>query len=163
VPPTVPPDLSAVRVRSAVPDDLDALVELENVTFDYERMSARQLRRHIDNPSALVLVARNNGSLIGSAVLFFRKGSRVARLYSIAIAQGARGRGLGEMLLKAAESAAHRRGARDLRLEVRRDNAGAQGLYEKLGYRPFGVRRRYYDDGHDALRYEKRLARTHAI
>ena len=156
--PSAPP--AAVRVRAAVPDDLAALVALENRTFDTDRLSARQWRRHIDNPSVQVLVARSNGHLLGSAVVFFRRSSRVARLYSIAIDAAARGRGFGEMLLAAAERAAVRRGSAELRLEVRRDNAAAQRLYEKLGYRAFGLRPGYYEDGHDAVRYRKALTRS---
>jgi len=147
----------AVRIRRAVAGDLDALVELENSVFDYDRMSARQLRHHLHNPAAEVIVATRAGALIGSAVLFLRKGSRVARLYSIAVARGARGQGHGETLLKEAERAARHRGAPVLRLEVKADNTGAQHLYERLGYRRFGIRHAYYNDGHDAIRYEKRL------
>ena len=43
------------------------------------------------------------------------------------------------------------------RLEVRDSNHGAIGLYEKLGYRKFGVISHYYEDKHDALRFEKRI------
>jgi ribosomal-protein-alanine N-acetyltransferase len=47
--------------------------------------------------------------------------------------------------------------ARDLRarvmtLEVRLSNAAARGLYAKFGFRPVGIRPRYYsDNGEDAL------------
>ena len=44
------------------------------------------------------------------------------------------------------------RGARDATLEVRVSNVAARRLYEKFGFRPVGVRPRYYsDDGEDAL------------
>jgi ribosomal-protein-alanine N-acetyltransferase len=37
-------------------------------------------------------------------------------------------------------------------LEVRRSNSGALALYERLAFKPAGVRRRYYaDNGEDAL------------
>src|SRR5690606_15488144 len=37
-------------------------------------------------------------------------------------------------------------------LEVRRSNTGAMELYRRLGFRPAGVRRRYYqDNGEDAI------------
>jgi ribosomal-protein-alanine N-acetyltransferase len=39
-----------------------------------------------------------------------------------------------------------------LTLEVRRSNTGAIALYERLGFRAAGVRRRYYqDNGEDAI------------
>lgn len=149
--------MTDTHIRRATIDDLAALVELENATFALERMSARQLRRHLESLSAEVFVATREHQVIGAAILFFRRASHVARLYSIAVAAGARGNGIGEGLLAAAEQAARRRGSRALRLEVRSDNVGAQRLYERHGYRHFGVHSAYYEDGHDARRYEKTL------
>lgn len=148
---------SEVHIRRATSGDLAALVELENAAFAVERMSARQLRRHLESLSADVLVAIRERRVVGAAVLFFRRANHVARLYSIAVADSERGHGIGEALLAAAEQAARRRGSRTLRLEVRVDNAAAQRLYERRGYRRFGTRAGYYEDGQDALRYEKAL------
>jgi [ribosomal protein S18]-alanine N-acetyltransferase len=44
-----------------------------------------------------------------------------------------------------------------MRLEVHEHNTRAIGRYEKSGYRPFGRLHRYYDDGGDALRFDKPL------
>jgi ribosomal protein S18 acetylase RimI-like enzyme len=150
--------MPSVRVRRATLGDLGALVELENSTFAVERMSARQLRRHLESLSAQVLVAVRERRVVGAAVLFFRRGGNVARLYSIAVAAGERGHGTGAALLVAIERAALKRSSRALRLEVRSGNAVAQRLYERQGYRRFGRRSAYYEDGEDALRYEKRFA-----
>jgi ribosomal-protein-alanine acetyltransferase len=147
-----------VRIRRATPGDLAVLVELEQASFARERMSARQIGRHLDSLSAEVLVAVRDHQIVGAAILFYRRTSRVARLYSIAVAASERGRGIGEALLDAAEDHARRRGRPLLRLEVRLDNAVAQRLYERHGYHRFGTYRAYYEDGHDALRYEKALA-----
>ena len=155
--PDHPAHPSAPRIRRATTEDLAALVELENASFALDRMSERQWRRHLDSLSAEVFVATRERRLVGAAVLFFRRGSRVARLYSIAVAARARGHGIGERLLEIAENSARQRGARAIRLEVRADNAGAQRLYERGGYRRFGLHRGYYEGGHDALRYEKPL------
>lgn len=152
------PTDSALRIRRAVAADLDALVTLEQRSFSHDRLSRAQYRRHLDSDSALVLVANGARYLCGSAVLFFRRGTRVARLYSLATAPEARGRGLGTVLLAAAEQAAHRHHCRCLRLEVRTDNAAAIRLYECHGYVRTGRRAGYYEDGSDAWRYEKPLA-----
>ena len=40
---------------------------------------------------------------------------------------------------------------RFLSLEVRRGNRAALRLYRRHGYRPVGMRPRYYDDGEDAI------------
>jgi ribosomal-protein-alanine N-acetyltransferase len=144
-------------VRRAGPADLSALVALEQASFSYDRMSPRQFRRHLGNPAAAVLVAEDTSALLGSALLFFRRGATVARLYSLATSAAARGRGIGKALLQAAEDEARRRGAQRLRLEVRRDNAPAVQLYDSRSYRRIAALPAYYDDGADAWRYEKSL------
>ncbi len=152
------PATASVRVRRAETSDLDDLVTLEDRTFDSDRMSREQYRRHLDSDSALVLVASaNHRNFLGTAVLFFRKGSGVARLYSLATQPEARGKGVGSALLDAAAHAARRRSCRALRLEVRTDNAIAINLYERLGFQRIGHYDRYYQDGTDAWRYEKAL------
>lgn len=151
------PTTTDFRLRRAVPADRDALVALENASFDYDRMSPRQFRRHLDSPTAAVFVAEGAEGLLGSALVLFRGRSSQARLYSLATAAAARGRGVGKALLAAAEADARARGCRRLRLEVRRDNAAAAALYESRGYRRIAALEDYYDDGAAAWRYEKDL------
>lgn len=138
--------------------DLDDLVALEDLTFDSDRLSRAQYRRHLDSDSAKVLVASaNHRHFLGTAVLFFRKGCTVARLYSLATQPDARGKGVGSSLLDAAAEFAKRRHCRALRLEVRADNAAAIRLYERLGYQRIGEYAHYYQDGMNAQRYELML------
>ena len=146
-----------MRVRRAEPGDVDALIKLEHRVFATDRLSRRSLRRLLDSPSAAVLVAVENAQLAGIAIVLFRARSAVARLYSIAVAPHVGGRGVAAMLLDAAEEAALARGCRIMRLEVHRANHAAISRYRKSGYREFGRYRAYYEDGADALRFEKRL------
>jgi len=149
--------MTAYRIRRATLADLDALLALERRAFTTDHLSRRQYRRHIDSESARVLTAVDASGLLGKAVVFFRHNSDIARLYSIAVADAARGRGIGEALVRAIERVARAHGCRRLRLEVRQDNAGAIRLYERLGYRRFGAHAGFYEDGADAWRYEKAL------
>ena len=146
-----------MRIRPAEPGDVDALIKLEHRVFPTDRLSRRSLRRLLDSPSAAVLVAVENAQLAGIAIVLFRARSAVARLYSIAVAPHVGGRGVAAMLLDAAEEAALARGCRIMRLEVHRANHAAISRYRKSGYREFGRYRAYYEDGADALRFEKRL------
>lgn len=146
-----------LRIRRAGPADLDALVALEEASFAHDRLSRAQYRRHLSSRSVWVIVAMQARRLVGVAVVFFRRGTHVARLYSLATAADARGRGVGGALLQAAARAARQRGCRALRLEVRVDNRVAVALYERVGYVRIGRRGGYYEDGTDAWRYEKSL------
>lgn len=151
---------SSMRVRRAVDYDLPDLVALENRVFISDRMSARQWKRHLESDTAQVFVVSIDHQLIGASVIFFRRGSYIARLYSLAVAAESRGLGAGDALLDAAETSALAHQCKRMRLEVRRDNTSAQRLYLRRGYTGIGERAAYYEDGSDALRYEKILAAT---
>lgn len=144
-------------IRRAARADLDALLALEEVTFDSDRISRAQWRRHIASPSAAVLVGGRPGHVDAAAVVFYRRGSRRARLYSLAVGTHVRGTGLGGALLAAVESDALTRGCDALHLEVRTDNAPAIALYERRGYLRATCVRGFYEDGADAWRYAKWL------
>jgi ribosomal-protein-alanine N-acetyltransferase len=147
--------------RTARPGDLPALLALE-AQFPGDRMQARQFRHHLANPQAALRVLVEEGAVLGYALVLVRAGTRPARLYSIAVDRRQRGRGLGAALLADAERAARRFGRDRLRLEVRADNAAAIALYEGNGYRRFGRHEAYYEDGGDALRFEKALPQGRA-
>jgi len=149
--------LVAFRIRRATLTDLPALLALERSAFTTDHLSPRQYRQHLASPKAIVLVAVDASGLLGTALVFFRRESDLARLYSIAVAHGARGRGVGEALLTAVEQAARQRGARRMRLEVHQGNAAAMRLYERRGYTRFAERPGYYEDGGHAWRYQKEL------
>ena len=123
----------AVATRRANPDDVKTIEALETRAFASDRLSARSLRDYLKSPAATVLVAEDEAKrLAGYAIVRFRRATSVARLYSIAVAEDARGRGVGEQLLTAAEDEARRRGDLFMRLEVRADNAVAIALYHRL-------------------------------
>ncbi|HVV91989.1 MAG TPA: peptidase C39 family protein [Hyphomicrobiales bacterium] len=145
------------RIRAAESADLDALERLEHLVFPTDRLSRRSFRRFLQRPSDALLVAEEDGAVIGYALLLFRERTALARLYSVAVDPKAGRRGIGRLLLDAAEAAAVERGCVFIRLEVRADNAPALALYAGAGYRQFGRYVGYYQDQMDALRFEKRL------
>lgn len=146
-----------LTLRPAGVDDLSALVELENRCFDYDRLSRRNFQWMLTRAHASLTVAEGDGGVLGYALVLFHEGTSLARLYSIAIDPRARGIGLGQKLLEAAEQAARDNDRAYMRLEVRPDNRGAIALYERNGYRPFATVRDYYEDHSEALRFEKRI------
>jgi ribosomal protein S18 acetylase RimI-like enzyme len=144
-------------VRRARRDDLEALVELEQRVFAADRMTHQGLRRLLSAPSASMIVAEVRGQIAGAAVVLFRARASVARLYSIGVVPHMYGKGAAVALMAAAERAAQRRKCRAIRLEVHVSNKTAIARYRKSGYRQFGRHVSYYEDGRDALRFEKPL------
>jgi ribosomal protein S18 acetylase RimI-like enzyme len=151
---TFAPDL---KIRKARPSDAPVLAQLEQDIFPSDRMSRRRFAALARRPTARVLVACQGREVAGYAILLTRRGIRSARLYSLAVAPRAAGRGIGKRLLAEAEAAALRRRARRVRLEVRADNRRAIRLYEKAGYQLIGERPGYYSDGMTALLYARDL------
>lgn len=155
--PKTTPAPSGLGIRKAVPHDLAELVRIEQAAFAGDRLSRRSLAALVLSPAAEMLVAATPSSLAGYAIVLLRRGSRLARLYSLAVAPDATGGGVGALLLRSAEAAAAARGAVRMRLEVRADNSAAIRLYERHFYAPEGRRDDYYQDGAAALRYARDL------
>ncbi len=103
-------------------------------------------------------VIKQDGALAAYSLLAFRKGSKAARLYSIAVDPAFEGYGLGRALLKTCEKDARAHGCTVLRLEVRVDNKRAIALYEKNGFERFDEIEDYYEDGATAICLKKSLA-----
>ena len=75
-----------------------------------------------------------------------------AHITTFAVHPTWRRRGVGQHLLLRMLQLANDRRAREATLEVRLSNMPARRLYEKYGFRPVGIRPRYYsDNGEDAL------------
>lgn len=146
-------------IRAATRTDLDCLMALESESFGSDRLTLRSFRHFLRAPTAALRVVDDGARIPAYALVVFRKGSTLARLYSVAVAEAARGRGLAGALLDDAERLAVGRGAERMGLEVRDDNPAAIRLYERRGYAFKGLQPDYYEDGADARRYEKPLDR----
>ncbi|WP_136067562.1 GNAT family N-acetyltransferase [Modicisalibacter radicis] len=145
-------------LRPARGDDLDALCQLESISFEGDRFTRRQLAHLLKRAHARTWVAvTDEGALQGYGTLLFRRNSRSARLYSFCVHPEARGSGLGRRLLEALEGEALERGMQRLTLEVRADNRVAMGLYRRMGFLPRRWLEDYYVDGCAAWQMDKSL------
>lgn len=145
------------NIRPATLEDIPALVEIEDRSFDIDRLSRRNFRHILSKGHATTLLAEIDGKTAGYVMVLYNRGTSVARLYSIAVLPEARGKGLGLALADAAEEAAMENGDAYLRLEVHPNNRASKELFVRLGYHQFGIYTDYYEDHSDALRFEKAL------
>ena len=148
-----------VLIRNAQLFDLDELVALESACFDTDRLSRRSFKHWTTTDHRALLVAEVGKAVAAYILIIYHPGTRLARIYSIAVAPRHRGLGLAKLLLSAGEQAANDNGRLYLRLEVSVDNLPAIKLYEAQGYQKFGIYRDYYQDHKDALRFQKRIRR----
>ncbi|MGD0959696.1 MAG: GNAT family N-acetyltransferase/peptidase C39 family protein [Methylomonas sp.] len=144
-------------IRPAQLSDLDDLAALENACFSCDRLSRRSFRHWLSVEHWGLLVAEQGRTLCGYILIIDRPGTRLARIYSLAVAPEFRGLGIAKSLLLAGEQAALADGRFYLRLEVGVDNAPAIKLYDALGFQRFGIHRDYYQDHTDAIRLQKRI------
>jgi ribosomal protein S18 acetylase RimI-like enzyme len=130
---------------------------MESAFPEVDRFSRRTWRRLLKGRS-IALIALIEDTVMGASVILLRNGLDIGRLYSLSVAQAARGKGLARRLLREGELAALEQGCRRMRLEVRKSNQAAINLYESAGYRQIGNIEAYYPDGETAVRMEKSLA-----
>ncbi|MDN4597406.1 ribosomal protein S18-alanine N-acetyltransferase [Leifsonia virtsii] len=130
-------------------------MELERSIFVNDAWSERSMLSEVTGEHGYYLVAfdlETPDRIDGYAGLLAPRGGAEGDIQTIAVAPHARRRGLGRTLMLALIAETRRRGARELFLEVRADNPGAQALYRELGFEEIGVRPRYYQpDGVDAI------------
>ena len=139
-----------LRITPMALDDLVAVQEIERASFTTP-WPAHAYRQEIEtNRLAHYLVARVGDALVAYAGIWLMVDE--AHVTTFAVHPDWRRRRIGERLLLALLDLAVDRRAREATLEVRLSNLAARRLYEKYGFRPVGIRPRYYsDDGEDAL------------
>jgi ribosomal-protein-alanine N-acetyltransferase len=156
VEPPVPPRASLV-LRRARPEDVERVIEIEAEGFLHP-WSRELIERELGHPwSRLLLAEDGEGGAVVGYVVFWLVHDEV-HVLNVATALAARRRGIGRVLMEAAEEEGRGRGCRISTLEVRRSNVPAIGLYRALGYRQVGVRPNYYAEEHeDAIVMVKNL------
>ncbi len=139
---------------------IDSLSRLEQQTFTGDRISRRSFSRFLKGRTADGHGLFVGDELVAYSLLLFRRNSRMARIYSLAVDRSWRGRGLGRQLVEAAADIARRRGCDRIQLEVAEGNRAARTLYESLGYVPVASRPGYYENGDNALIYQLQIGKA---
>ncbi len=128
-------------------EDIPAVQIVENASFPLP-WPANAFRHELtQNKNAHYLVAKEGEQIVGYAGLWLSLDE--AHITTFAVLPEYRRRKIGERMLIAIFERAEKLGAEWLTLEVRASNLPAQRLYEKYGFRPAGIRRRYYSDNNE--------------
>jgi len=143
------PPLKVVIEPMAV-DDLAEVQAIEKASFSSPWPPHAYRSELESNRLAQYLVARVDDEVAGYGGMWLMVDE--AHITTFAVHPSWRRQRIGERLLLAFLDLAVDRRAREATLEVRLSNLAARRLYEKYGFRPVGLRPRYYsDDNEDAL------------
>lgn len=138
-----PADLSVPTQASAMLELLDAYARDpigggQGLHDDIKSRLPAELARR---PSACVLLAWAETQPVGLLIAFEGfstfAGKPLLNLHDIYVDPGYRRRGVGKLLLGAAETVARQRGCCKLTLEVLSGNAAAQAAYRQFGFRAY--------------------------
>jgi ribosomal-protein-alanine N-acetyltransferase len=124
-------------------DDIPNVLELERLIYP-QPWSEGIFRDELSRSDRAYIVAERGGEIVGFGGLMLVEED--AHVTTLAVKPGARKSGLGTHLMLQLILAGLGMGARNLTLEVRASNQGAQRLYERFGMASVGVRKDYYRD-----------------
>jgi ribosomal-protein-alanine N-acetyltransferase len=129
-------------IRPAWAGDLDQIVAVERASFSdpWHRQSFAHLLE--DSRVYFRVACLSSGEVAGYVIAWFAADE--GEVANIAVAPGARGRGIGAAMLDAVMEAALGRGVGSLYLDVRESNLTARRLYASRGFAEIGRRRGYY-------------------
>jgi len=130
--------------------DLAAVQAIEKASFTTPWPSYAYRNELETNRLAHYLVVRAGHEVIAYAGVWLMVDE--AHVTTFAVLPAYRRRGIGGLLLSGLMALSADIGAAVVTLEVRLSNVAARQLYQRFGFRPVGVRPRYYsDNGEDAL------------
>ncbi len=139
-----------VRVESMTIDDLSAVQRIERASFSAPWPEDAYRSELTGNRLASYLVAHIGVEVVAYGGIWMMVDE--AHITTFAVDPAWRRQRIGETLLVALIDLAIALHAREATLEVRLSNTAARRLYGRYGFRPMGVRPRYYsDNGEDAL------------
>jgi [ribosomal protein S18]-alanine N-acetyltransferase len=150
-------------IRTAVPDDFERIVAIENACFTKKiAYNRRQLRYLLFKANSTVLVETHNTIIHGFIIVLYRKGTSVAGIETINVDPAYRNHGVGRRLLATAENDVRDKGMKKIRLEVATTNHSAIKLYKNAGFTAISLLKNYYLFNHsgsrDAIRMIKKIS-----
>lgn len=136
-----------VLILPMTPEDVDAIVEIEKLSFSTPWSRSALLGELRYPRQAVYLVARVKGRIVGYVGMWTV--ANEGHITNIAVHPDYRGQGVGTRLLSFLIAVAESREIDALTLEVRLSNIRARRLYERMGFVASGIRTGYYSDNNE--------------
>jgi len=132
--------------------DFNELRQLENECFPLDAWPIWDVLGILTLPAVVRLKAVADGKMIGFVAGDIRRSEATGWIATLAVSAAFRRAGIATALISSCEIQMN---VKKVKLCVRRSNAAAINLYQKLGYQNTGVWEKYYIGGEDGLILEK--------
>ncbi len=132
-----------MTVRYMEIDDLDQVMPIEKDCFSVP-WTREGFFTFLTRKDSMFLVAEEKGEILGYCGILMVLDE--ADVTNVAVRKDRRKEGIGAFLMKSLILLAEEQGITIFHLEVRKSNAPARRLYERLGFFTDGLRRNYYSD-----------------
>ncbi len=144
-----------MRIRDVRPKDMQAILSIEYKCFEDPYPLSLLNHLYAMHPDGF-LVAEADGKIVGYVIGVIRWGA-TGHILAIATDPPYQRRNIGSALMEHIISRLRAKGAKLVRLEVRRSNVKAQQFYLKLGFRQREEIPYYYEDGEAAVTMDYEL------
>ncbi|MDR1912922.1 MAG: ribosomal protein S18-alanine N-acetyltransferase [Clostridiales bacterium] len=129
-------------------EHIEQVYSIETATFPIP-WSRREFEKELNNDMAVYFIACKQSEVVGYAGMWHIVNE--GHIVNIAVRGNERRRGIGSLLVRRLIDCAREREMIGLTLEVRISNLAAQRLYHSFGFKPEGLRGRYYENSEDAI------------
>lgn len=129
-------------IRPMTADDTFAVSQIEQEIFSLP-WSQKSFADACSNADNVYLVCEADGAIAGYCGMWTVLGE--GNITNMAVSPDYRRSGIALMLMKSIEKYGEKKDVTSYFLEVRQSNLPAIALYEKMGYKNIGVRKRFYE------------------
>lgn len=134
-----------MKITLAKPEDADAILALQTQIYRVKSLAPNSkdlLLKLIGTPYCNVIVAKENGAVVGSAFLFYlplpARGKNFAYLEAVVVDEKSRGRGIGTAISQKAIELARTNNCYKMIFTSGFDRQKIHKLYENLGFAKWG-------------------------
>ena len=135
-------------IRKGCYKDLQSILLIETEVFKKERWSRNMLEEELTSfHDRISWVATHNKDILGYLMIRYLKNE--INIINMAVTHLFQGKGIGRFLINhmIKDLPIHS----SIFLEVKKGNFPAINLYSSIGFKKVGLRRKYYQDGKDAI------------
>jgi ribosomal-protein-alanine N-acetyltransferase len=150
--------IAEVAIRLATLADAADIAAMSREQIEHGlRWSWREDRvaRAINDPDTNVIVVGDPGAILAFGIMSYPDDD--AHLLLFAVRRSSQRRGIGSAVLLWLEAVARAAGAKRIRVEARRENVAARGLYGEHGYHELSLKKAMYSGAVDGVCLEKWL------